>query len=301
MPTIDVLDSTMYYEDTGNGTPLVFLHGNPASSHLWRNVLPRIGEPGRAMAPDLIGMGRSGKPAIGYRFADHARYLDAWFDELGLDEVVLIGHDWGGVLAFDWASRHPGRARGVAFMETIVRPMAWEELSSGSRSRFETFRTPGLGESLALDQNVLIEQAFSRGVLTSLSEEEMRAYRAPYPTPVSRRPLLEWTRAMPLDGEPADVVSRINHYDEWLAGSDNVPKLLLTFDSSPTLLIGPGLAAWCAANIAALQIEHCGPAGHHAPEDQPEAIAAAITGWADRHHLRSAEASHNQAPAGPAG
>jgi haloalkane dehalogenase len=297
VPTINVLDSAMYYEDTGGGTLLVFLHGSPASSYLWRKVLPRIGMPGRKLAPDLIGMGRSGKPDIPYKFADHARYVDAWFDTLGLDEVVLIGHDWGGALGFDWAARHPERVRGVAFMETIVRPMASAELSPASRSRFETFRTPGLGESLALDKNTLVEMAFSRGVLTKLSEEDVEAYYAPYPTSNSRRPLLEWTRAMPLDGEPADVVSRISRYDEWLESSSNVPKLLLTFDSSPTLLIGPELAAWCAANITNLQIEHCGPAGHHAPEDQPQAIAAAIANWADRHHLRSAEAARHEVPA----
>ncbi|WP_232839715.1 haloalkane dehalogenase [Nocardia aurea] len=236
MPTIDVLDSSMHYEEAGSGTPLVFLHGNPSSSHLWRNVLPRIGEPGRALAPDLIGMGRSGKPDIGYRFADHARYLDAWFDALGLDEVVLVGHDWGGSLAFDWAARHPDRTRGVAFMETIVRPMALSELSDPARARFEKLRTPD-GESLALERNFLVETAFTAGVLRSLGEEEIEPYLAPYPSRDSRRPLLEWARSLPLDGEPADVARRLDGYGRWLAASDDVPKLLLTFDSSPTLLI----------------------------------------------------------------
>jgi haloalkane dehalogenase len=288
MPTVEVLDSTMYYEDMGSGTPLVFLHGNPASSHLWRNVLPGIGEPGRLLAPDLIGMGRSGKPDIAYTFADHARYLDAWFAKLGLDQVVLVGHDWGGALGFDWAARHPGRVRGMAFMETIVRPLGWDELSAPSRARFETFRTPGQGESLALEQNVLLEKAFDGAVLRTLSDAELAPYRAPYPDPASRRPLLAWTRAMPLDGDPADVAARMNEYDGWLASSEDVPKLLLTFDSSPTLLIGEQQAAWCAANISALEIEHVGPAGHHAPEDQPEGIAAAIRAWAGRHELRTA-------------
>ncbi|WP_219417793.1 haloalkane dehalogenase [Pseudonocardia nigra] len=291
MPAIDVLDSTMYYEETGSGTPLVFLHGNPSSSYLWRHVLPRMGEPGRCLAPDLIGMGRSGKPEIPYGFADHARYLDAWFDELGLDDVVLIGHDWGGALAFDQATRHPGRVRGIAFLETILRPMTWEEFPAGARSRFEAFRTPGVGETLVLDRNVFIEQALSQTVLTGLSDEDLEAYRRPYPTRDSRRPLLEWPRAMPLDGEPADVVARIADYDDWLGDSHDVPKLLLTFDSSPTLMIGEEMTAWCAANIAGLEIEHCGPAGHMAPEDQPEAIARAITDWTARHRLRSGEAA----------
>src|SRR3981081_4365167 len=133
MPTIEVLDSTMFFEEEGTGTPFVFLHGNPTSSHLWRHVLPGVGEPARRLAPDLIGMGRSGKPDVPYRFADHARYLDAWFDALGLEDVVLVGHDWGGALGFDWAARHPERVRGVAFFETIVRPMTWADLPAAAR------------------------------------------------------------------------------------------------------------------------------------------------------------------------
>ena len=143
MPAIDVLDSTMFCEETGAGTPLVFLHGNPSSSYPWRHVLPRIGEPGRCLAPDLIGMGGSGKPDVPYLYADHARYLDAWFDELALDGVVLIGHDWGGALAFDWATRHPGRTRGVAFMETIVRPMCGRSSRPAHGRALSRFERPG--------------------------------------------------------------------------------------------------------------------------------------------------------------
>jgi haloalkane dehalogenase len=279
MPETRVLDSTMHHEETGSGAPVVFLHGNPGSSHLWRGVTAEVDLPTRLLAPDLIGMGRSGKPDVPYRFADHARYLDAWFEALGLDDVVLVGHDWGGALAFDWAARHPGRVRGVAFLETIVRPMSWSELGEAPRARAETMRGPR-GEELVLDRNVFLESAFTGGVLTPLSEEDLRVYRAPYPTRESRRPILEWARSLPLDGEPADVADRVGQYGKWLATSDDVPKLLLTFDSSPTLLIGQEMAAWCAANIAALETRHCGPAGHHAPEDQPSAIAEAITAWA---------------------
>ena len=287
MPTIDVLDSTMFYEEKGAGTPLVFLHGNPTSSYLWRHVLPRIGEPGRLLAPDLIGMGRSGKPDVPYRFADHARYLDAWFDDLALDGVVLVGHDWGGALAFDWAARHPGRTRGVAFMETIVRPMSWDDFPGPARPRYEALRTPGVGEAKVLDENFFIETALRSTVLSGLNDEDLEEYRKPYPTRDSRRPLLQWSRAMPIEGEPTDVVSRIEAYDEWLAGSEEVPKLLLTFESpAEKLMIGAEMTVWCAANIANLEIESCGAAAHIAPEDQPESIAAAIAKWADRHQLR---------------
>jgi haloalkane dehalogenase len=287
MPAIDVLNSTMFYEEKGTGTPLVFLHGNPTSSYLWRRVLPRIGEPGRLLAPDLIGMGRSGKPDVPYQFADHARYLDAWFDELALDGVVLVGHDWGGALAFDWAARHSGRTRGVAFMETIVRPMTWDDFPDPARPRYEALRAPGVGETKVLDENFFIETALRSTVLSGLSDEDLEVYREPYPTRDSRRPLLQWSRAMPIEGEPADVVGRIEAYDDWLASIEEVPKLLLTFEGpAEKLMIGAEMTAWCAANIANLEIEGCGAAAHVAPEDQPEAIAAAIVGWADRHRLR---------------
>jgi haloalkane dehalogenase len=287
MPTIDVLDSTMYFEDLGSGTPFVFLHGNPTSSHLWRHVLPRVGEPARCLAPDLIGMGRSGKPDIAYGFTDHAEHLDAWFDALDLDGVVLVGIDWGGALAFDWAARHPARARGVVFMETIVRPMTWDEFPGDARPRFEALRTPGIGEAKVLDENFFIEQALRATVLGGLSDDDLDVYRAPYPSRESRRPLLAWPRAWPIDGEPADVAARMDLYDQWLATSREVPKLLLTFDGPPHLLImGPELIMWCEDNIASLEVESCGPAGHVAPEDQPDAIAAAIARWADRHDLR---------------
>ncbi|MGW1817452.1 haloalkane dehalogenase [Streptomyces sp. NPDC002125] len=285
MPVTNVLDSTMYHEELpGDGTPIVFLHGNPSSSHLWRNVMPALDVPTPILAPDLIGMGRSGKPDAPYLFADHARYLDAWFDRLDLDDVILVGHDWGGALAFDWAARHPGRARGVAFLETIVRPMSWSELGDGPRSRAEAVRGPK-GEELVLDRTFFLESAFTGGVLHPVDEGDLAAYLTPYPTRDSRRPILEWARSLPLDGQPAHVTARVEQYDEWLAGSHDVPKLLLTFDSSPTLLIGAEMIEWCKANIAALEIRHCGPAGHHAPEDQPTAIAEAVTTWAKRHGL----------------
>jgi haloalkane dehalogenase len=285
MAIIDALGSPMYYEDTGAGIPFVFLHGNPTSSYLWRNVLPAVSAEARCLAPDLIGMGRSGKPGIGYTFADQARYLDAWFDALGLGSVVLVGHDWGGVLAFDWAARHPGRVRGLTFLETIVRPMTWPDYPAAARDRFRAYRTPDTGERLVLDENVFITQALHSTVLTPLTDADLAEYAQPYPTPGSRRPLLEWPRAIPLEGEPADVVARVEAYDRWLAASSEVPKLLLTFDGSPTLGIGPETAAWCAANIASLESEYCGPAGHLAPEDQPGAITAAVTAWAARHGL----------------
>lgn len=285
MPDVPVLDSYLHYEDSGAGRAFVFLHGNPSSSRLWRKVIPALGR-GRMLAPDLIGMGESGKPDVPYLFADHARYLDAWFDALGLDQVVLVGHDWGGALAFDWAAGHPERVVGIAFLESIVKPLGSADLSPQARQRAETIRDPKGGEELGLDTDGLVRQAFTRGVRTPVSAEDLAAYLAPYPTRESRRPLLAWARQMPIDGEPAELVERIEAFDAWLAESTGVPKLLMTFEGSPTLLITAEQVAWCAANIAALDIAACGQAGHHAPEDQPEAIATAISAWADRQRLR---------------
>lgn len=285
MPNVDVLDSTMSYVEQGAGEHVVFLHGNPTSSYLWRKVLSQVEGLGRCLAPDLIGMGESGKPDTAYRFADHARYLDAWFDALDLGDVVLVGHDWGGALAFDWATRHPGRARGVAFLETIVRPMSWDEFPEGARELFTAFRTPGVGETMILEQNMFIEQALARTVATGLADEDMAVYRKPYPTPESRMPLLRWPRELPFDGEPADVVARVEAYDTWLASSPEVPKLLLSFDPGPGTMIAGPLIDWCKETIVGLEVAYCGPAGHHAPEDQPDAIAAAILDWARRHGL----------------
>uniref|UniRef100_A0AAU2JYZ1 Haloalkane dehalogenase n=1 Tax=Streptomyces sp. NBC_00049 TaxID=2903617 RepID=A0AAU2JYZ1_9ACTN len=288
MATIGVLDSTMYYEDLGAGAPgvpFVFLHGNPTSSHLWRGVLPRIEGPVRVLAPDLIGMGRSGKPGGAYRFEDHTRYLDAWFAALGLGEVVLVGQDWGGALAFDFAARHPGRVRGIAFMETILRPMSWEEYPPAARARFEAIRTPGVGEEMVLDRNIFIEDSIRQTVLNPMSEADRAVYAAPYPTRESRLPMLRWARSLPIDGEPADVLARVETYDAWLSGSPEVPKLLLTFDGSPALMVGPEQVAWCEENVSALETEYCGPAAHLCPEDRPEEIAAAVNSWAARHSL----------------
>ncbi|MBR7837352.1 haloalkane dehalogenase, partial [Actinospica durhamensis] len=185
MSTISVLDSTMHYEESGAGLPIVFLHGNPASSYLWRKVTPQLADRAKTLAPDLIGMGASGRPEIAYGFDDHARYLEAWFDALDLRQVVLVGHDWGGALALDWAAHHPDRVRGVALLETILKPLSSAHLSAPARERFESFRTPGLGEKLVLEENLFLKTAFTGGVLNPLTEEEVAPYKAPYPTPES--------------------------------------------------------------------------------------------------------------------
>ncbi|GAO01556.1 haloalkane dehalogenase [Anaeromyxobacter sp. PSR-1] len=289
MHDVEVLDSHMSYREAGRGPAVVFLHGNPLSSHVWRGVIPHVAGRVRCLAPDLIGMGRSGKPDLAYRFADHARYLDAWFDAVDLHDVVLVGHDWGGVLAMDWAARHPDRVRGLVILETFLRPMRWSDWPPQGAKLFRALRTPGAGERLALEQNAFLARSLENGVKRGLSEADRAAYAAPYPDPGSRRPLLQWTREIPIDGEPADVAAVVARYDDWLATSLRTPKLLLTFDA-PSVLVSPAVVDWARRTVAALDVVQLGPAGHHAPEDLPDDIGRAIVGWLERQRLTASGA-----------
>jgi haloalkane dehalogenase len=283
MQVLDVLDSHVAYRDLGAGArTVVFLHGNPTSSYLWRDVLPHVTGQARCVAPDLIGMGDSGKPAIGYRFADHARYLDAFLDRLGLSEPVLVGHDWGGVLALDWAARHPDRIAGIVLLETFLRPLTWAMYPPGPAEHFRKLRAPGTGERMVLDENWFLDFAL-RATSPDISEETLAVYNAPYPTRESRLPMLQWPREISIDGEPADVTARVEAYGDWLAGSPAVPKLLLTIAAQGLFI--PEVRQWCADHATALEIEDIGPAGHQAPEDQPDAIGRAVADWLTRHGL----------------
>jgi haloalkane dehalogenase len=279
-----VVDSYIAHTETGSpeAPAMVFLHGNPTSSYLWRNVTPHVDDRARTLAPDLIGMGDSGKPEIAYRFADHARYLDAWFDAVGLDDVILVGHDWGGALALDWAVRHPERVRGVALMETFLRPLSWAEYPKPADELFRALRTPGVGEQMVLEQNWFIETAI-RASSHGITDEDLAVYCGPYPDPASRRPLLQWPREIPLDGEPADVRDRFVAYGTWMAETPDVPKLLLTIESGG--LVGAEVEQWARDTVVGLEIEGIGAARHHAPEDQPDAIGQRIARWMQRHRL----------------
>jgi len=275
---IKLLDSFLSYRDAGTGSPIVFLHGNPTSSYVWRNVIPELSGRARCLAPDLIGMGESGKPEIAYRFADHARYLDAWFAALDLRDVVLVGYDWGGVLALDWAARHPDRVRGVVVFETFLRPMQWSDWTPQGTELFRALRTPGVGEQMVLAQNAFLARSLEHGVKRGLADADRDAYYAPFPDPASRRPMLQWPREIPIDGEPADVAAVVTRNAEWLASSPAIPKLLLTFDGAG-LSNDPGVVAWARGKLDVVAL---GAAGHHAPEDAPREIAQSIASWLDR-------------------
>ncbi|HZJ53767.1 MAG TPA: haloalkane dehalogenase [Myxococcaceae bacterium] len=277
---VEVLGSRMAYVDRGAGAPILLLHGNPTSSYVWRNILPYLEPLGRCIAPDLIGMGHSGKPELAYRFADHARYLEAFIDALGLDRATVVAHDWGSALGFDWMTRHPARVRRLAFFEAFLAPLpGFEVFSPGNRELFRQFRTPGAGERLVLEQNAFLERVLPGGILRSLSAAEMDAYRAPFPDPGSRRPMLAWPREIPIDGEPADVLAVIERYRLTLQRSP-IPKLLLTPD--PGVLVPAPLVAWCREHLPNLEVVELGPGLHSLQEDHPDAIGRAIAEWIRR-------------------
>jgi haloalkane dehalogenase len=237
---IRVLDTEMSYVDTGSGDPIVFLHGNPTSSYLWRNIIPYLGSRGRCLAPDLVGMGQSGKsPSQAYRFVDHARYLDAWFEAVDLtSNVTLVLHDWGSALGFYRAFRHPKQVKAIAYMEAILRPRRWADFPQGRDTVFRAMRSDQ-GERLVLDENFFIETVLPKSTIRHLSEQEMDAYRAPFPDRDARRPLLIWPRELPIEGEPADVVAIVTQYGEWLSKS-SLPKLFISAEPG-AILVGRAL------------------------------------------------------------
>ncbi len=267
----------MEYVDTGgDGDSIVLLHGNPTSSYLWRNVIPHLTGSGRCLAPDLVGMGRSGPSATGsYRFVDHRRYLDAWFDAVGADSnVTLVVHDWGSGLGFDWAHRHPDRVKGIAYMEAIVMPVTWDDLPPAARQVFEGFRSSA-GEVMVLDKNIFVERVLPGSILRDLTEEEMNRYREPYVNPgESRRPTLTWPREIPIDGAPTDVHKLVAGYSEWLRETE-LPKLFINAD--PGAILTGRQRDFCRSFPN--QQEITVSAIHFVQEDAPDEIGFAIASW----------------------
>jgi haloalkane dehalogenase len=270
---IRVDDSEMSYVDTGGaGDPIVFLHGNPTWSYLWRNIIPSIRPLGRCLAPDLVGMGQSApSPRQAYRFVDHARYMDGWFQALGLTQnVTLVLHDWGSALSFHHAFRHPQHIRAIAYMEAITRPRRWSDVPAGRDRMFRALRSSE-GEHLVFDENYFIETVLPKSILRQLSDEEMAAYRQPFATRDSRLPTLVWPRELPIDGEPADVVAIVEAYGAWLAQS-HIPKLFVNAEPG-SLLVGRArelCRTW--PNQREVTVEGI----HFIQEDAPAEIAAAL-------------------------
>ena len=277
--TVKVLGKRIAYVEMGAGEPIVFLHGNPTSSYLWRNVMSRVIDLGRCIAFDLVGMGDSDKLDDSgpdrYTFAEHSRYLDAAFDALGLDErVALVVHDWGSALGFHWANRNRGAVRGICYMEAIVRPMTWDEFPASARGVFQGFRSPE-GEEMVLERNLFVEAVLPGSVLRKLSDQEMGEYRRPFKEPgESRRPTLTWPRQIPLDGEPEDVAAIAGDYARWLSASE-VPKLFV--NAEPGALITGAVRDYCRGWPNQTEVTVRG--SHFVQEDSPREIGEAIRNW----------------------
>lgn len=274
---VDVLDSRMAYIEVGEGEPILFLHGNPTSSYLWRNVIPHVQEQGRCIAPDLIGMGSSDKPDIEYSFADHARYLDAFIEALDLSDITLVLHDWGSGLGFHYARRHPDNVKAIVFMEAFVQSWpSYEAMPPQGQMMFRQMRTPEAGWNYVVKQNAFIEQILPMAAGRPLTPEEMQHYRAPFVDEASRKPVWKWPNEVPIGGEPADVARSVEEYGRWLEKSE-IQKLMFTVE--PGFLLSGERAQWCRDHLKNLTEIRLGPGVHYIQEQYPHTIGQATAKW----------------------
>ena len=277
--TMEIQGLNMAYNEVGEGDPVVFLHGNPTSSYLWRNIIPHLSGSYRCVAPDLIGMGDSDKLAGSgpgsYTFVEHRGYLDELFEALDLgDRVTLVVHDWGSGLGFDWANRNRDRVLGIAYMEAIVQPASWDIWPEAARSMFQGLRS-NAGEAMVLDRNLFVERILPASIIRDLTQDEMDVYRRPYLEPgESRRPTLTWPRQIPIDGEPVDVHEIVAAYASWMAAND-MPKLFINADPGSILAGRPRTFCRTWKN----QTEVTVPGLHFIQEDSPHEIGRAIAAW----------------------
>ena len=276
---VEVHGSRMHYIDEGEGPPILLLHGNPTSSYLWRNVIPHLLDRGRCIAPDLIGMGQSDKPDLGYTFFDHVRYLDAFIEALDLKDITLVIHDWGSGLGFHYAARNPDNVRGIAFMEAMVGPMYWKDFPPDYRLGFKMFRAPVVGGVMIQGLNVFLNKMMPQTIVRPLSDEEKRRYPEPYPSWGSRKPVRVWPQQIPIDGKPADVHEALASYAEWLQSTDK-PKLLLY--AHPGGIIQEGNVERLRETLPALETVDIGEGVHYLQEDNPHGIGEAIADWMGR-------------------
>ncbi len=274
---ITVHGAEFAYVDEGRGDPILFLHGNPTSSYLWRNVMPYLATEGRIVAPDLIGMGDSEKVSSDYRYFDHYRYLSGFIEQLGLEKVTLVIHDWGSGLGFHWAREHADKVKAIAFMEAIIAPVpTWDAFSEDFRDMFKAFRTDGVGQEMLMEKNMFVEKVLPGAVVRTLTEEEMAVYRAPYGTVESRKPLWRWPNELPIAGNPEDVVEVVSAYHEWLKETP-LPKLLL--HANPGGLIQAPLVDMLKQALPNLKTVDIGAGIHFVQEDNPHGIGEAIRDW----------------------
>ncbi len=273
---LEVFGSKMHYIDEGKGDPILFLHGNPTSNYLWRNIIPYLTPHARVIAPDLIGMGKSDKPDLPYRTADQSKYLEEFIRKLGLSNITLVLHDWGSGLGFHYGMRHEDNLKGIAFMESMVKPLEWSDLSFSNRVGFRLFRTPGIGWFMISVMNVFMKQFMAQGIVRDLSAEEKAHYNAPFKSIRSRKPIRQFPRDVPIGGQPADVHDMISNYSKKLQESD-LPKLL--FAASPGVLINSSDLQWIKKNFKNLEVVDIGEGIHFVQEDNPHLIGEELEKW----------------------
>lgn len=274
---VDVLGSKMHYVDVGEGDPIVFLHGNPTSSYLWRNVIPHLSDQARCIAPDLIGMGKSDHPDIAYRYDDQYRYLCGFLEALGIDsDVTVVLHDWGSGLGFRWVHEHEGSVKGIAFMEAMIRLFEWDRIPASARIAIRMMRLPFLGWLMASVGNVFIKKMLPDMIERDLDPVAREYYASAFPTVASRKAVRQWPREIPIEGNPADNAVTIGAYAEWLTRTP-LPKLLL--HASPGAAITETDVEWCRENLPNLQTADVGVGTHFIQEDNPDGIGAALSAW----------------------
>jgi haloalkane dehalogenase len=273
---VKVLGSRMHYIDEGNGDPILFIHGNPTSSYLWRNIIPHVEPYGRVIAVDLVGMGKSDKPDIGYRFVDHSRYLEAFIESLDLKNITLVVHDWGSALGFNYAMHNEDNVKGIAFMEAFLMPLTWNGFPENVKKIFQTIRTPEIGHDLIVNENFFVESLLPGAIVRNLTDEEMNQYRKPFKTVESRKPTWVWPNEIPIDGKPVDVYNIVTDYNQWLQETE-IPKLL--FYAKPGGLTNEPVVNWSKANLKNLQTIDLGQGIHYLQEDHPKAIGGALSNW----------------------
>ena len=273
---VDVLGSRMHYVEQGDGDPILFIHGNPTSSYLWRNVIPHAAPHGRAIALDLIGMGKSDKPDIDYRFFDHLEHLTGFIDALGLQNVTLVIHDWGGGLGISYARRHPDNVAAIAFMECVLLPMEWSDANPVTRFMFKRMRDLDKGRRMNQDNSFFLKRLMPMMTRRRLTAEEKARYAEPYPTPESRKPIAVWPREIPIGGEPADMTSEIGENYAWIRTAP-IPKLFL--HATPGVIFTKKTVARIEDEIDGLQSVPVGRGKHYIQEDVPDTIGTALSTW----------------------
>lgn len=273
---LEVEGSKIHYIDEGEGDPILFLHGNPTSSYLWRNIIPYLKNQGRCIAPDLIGMGKSDKPDIEYRFIDHIRYLEGFIDKMGLENMTLVLHDWGSALGLHYAMRHQDNIKGIAFMEALLKISTWDDFPKEFKIGFKLFRTPFVGWFMIVVLNMFVNQILPKAIVRSLTDEEKKYYQMPFKNIKDRKPIWRWPNEIPINGRPPDITRIVNEYSKKLQES-GIPKIL--FFAHPGGIINANMVKWCKDNLKNIYTVDIGQGIHYLQEDNPHLIGSELAKW----------------------